>query len=323
MALVLVAACSTSPIAAAAHRRPPDEAEGCGPVAYAEVRGRAPSYGPRELARFGSDHALCAGVWLPGADDWLVPQGMAIADDTAYVAGFDGTQGRPPPPAARSSRSPCAPGSSSRRQYPVRGQVGPREPTECRHGGGVLVDEHGLWLAETQRLWLLDPATLAVQRGWAVEEPVRGSFAVWGRKGELGLGRFRPAHPARLWLVRRGRVARVVGVRDPGLATRCGRSAVPPRTQGAVWAELGGVGPGLWFATSTAACGVLVGTRRSQPRLRAGRREHEPGRPGRAVGGQRVGITALPAQGTARSTPMLARFDTADVQEWRAPDCSV
>ena len=34
---------------------------------------------------------------------------------------------------------------------------------------------------------------------------------------------------------------------------------VPAGTQGAVWGELGGIGPGLWLATSTASCGVLVG----------------------------------------------------------------
>ena len=193
MVVVVLAGCgagATAPTTgpAAADRAVP---EGCGPVAYDDVRGRPPSYGPDALARFGNDHAMCAGLWLPGADRWLVPQGMAIADGLAYVAGFDGTQS--------GSHRLCTiesvdldSGRLVARSYPVRGQVGPRDPTACRHGGGVLVDEHGVWLAETQRLWLLDPATLGVRRVWAVDEPVRGSFAVRGRHGELGLGRFRP-----------------------------------------------------------------------------------------------------------------------------------
>jgi len=296
------------------------EAVGCGPVAYDDVRGRAPSYGPGELARFGNDHAMCAGLWLPGADRWLVPQGMAIADGLAYVAGFDGTKA--------GSRRLCTiesvdvrTGRLVARQYPVVGQVGPREPTECRHGGGVLVDEHGVWLAETQRLWLLDPATLDVRRVWAVEEPVRGSFAVWGRHGELGLGRYRPDSPARLWWYDVDRLlassAYEIEAADARRAV-----AVPAGTQGAVWAELGGAGPGLWFATSTSSCGVLVGP--------DGRRR------GFIPGAESMSLVATHAlwvvsesgsrlyqQKGRPMTPMLARFDTSDLASWAEPDCSV
>jgi len=289
-------------------------------VSYADVRGRAPSYGPRELARFGNDHAMCAGLWLPGADDWLVPQGMAVADGTAYVAGFDGTK--------VGSRRLCTvesvdlrTGRLVARQYPLTGQVGPREPTECRHGGGVLVDEHGVWLAETQRLWLLDPATLEVRRVWAIDEPVRGSFAVWGRHGELGLGRFRPEHPARLWWYDADRLlassSYEIGTADADRAV-----AVPPGAQGAVWAELGGIGPGLWFATSNSACGVLVGPD-------GHRRAFIPGAESMSlVGNDELWVVSesgsrLYQQKDRPMTAMLAKFDTSDLPEWQAPACSV
>lgn len=289
-------------------------------MTYAEVRGRAPSHGPQELARFGNDHALCAGVWLPGADHWLVPQGMAVADGTAYVAGFDGTQ--------EGSRRLCTIESLSvrtgrlvARRYPVRGQVGPREPTECRHGGGVLVDDHGVWLAETQRLWLLDPTTLEVRRGWALDDPVRGSFAVWGRHGELGLGRFRAAAPARLWWFDPDRL-----LASPAYELSAGGALravpVPAGTQGAVWGELGGVGPGLWFATSTASCGVLVG-----PDGRS--RAFVPGAESMSLTGpDELWVVSESGsrlyQGKGRPmTPAISRFDTADLASWRAPDCSV
>jgi hypothetical protein len=289
-------------------------------VSYTEVRGRAPSYGPRELARFANDHALCAGVWLPGADDWLVPQGMAVADGIAYVAGFDGTKvGRHRLCTVESVD--VRTGRLVARQYPLTGQVGPREPTECRHGGGVLVDEHGVWLAETQRLWLLDPTTLAVQRVWAVDEPVRGSFAVWGRHGELGLGRFRAESPARLWWYD---VDALLASSAYEIEAADARRAVPvpAGAQGAVWAELGGVGPGLWFATSNSSCGVLVG-----PDGR--RRAFVPGAESMSL----VGADALwvVSESGARlyqkkdrpMTPMLARFDTSDVDSWAEPGCSV
>jgi hypothetical protein len=316
--LTLATGCSGSPSRPDA--APPDELDGCGPVAYADVRGRAPSYGPRELDPFGSDHALCAGLWLPGADGWLVPQGMAVAGGTAYVAGFDGTRSGRHRLCTVESVSLLT-GRLVARQYPVRGQVGPREPTECRHGGGVLVDEHGLWLAETQRLWLLDPVTLAVQRGWAVDEPVRGSFAAWGPHGELGLGRFRAASPSRLWWydvdALLGSSAYEIRAADALRAV-----PVPPGAQGAVWARLGGVGPGLWFATSNASCGVLVG-----PDGRS--RAFLPGAESMSLVGQdelwvvsESGSRLYQRKGRPM-TPMLARFDTSDIEDWRAPDCSV
>ena len=93
-------------------------------MTYAEVRGRAPSYGPKELDRFPNDHAMCAGVWVPGADRWMVPQGMAVADDgTAYLAGFDGTK-----PARQRfcslERIDLRTGRLVTRVDPVRGSIG-------------------------------------------------------------------------------------------------------------------------------------------------------------------------------------------------------
>ena len=320
--MVLGTGCTTEPagpVAGSGVAGAP-EPSGCGPVAYDDVRGRAPSYGPRELSRFANDHAMCAGLWLPGADGWLVPQGMAVADGLAYVAGFDGTQtGRHRLCTIESVD--VRTGKLVSRAYPVVGQVGPREPTECRHGGGVLVDEHGVWLAETQRLWLLDPTTLEVRRVWAIDEPVRGSFAVWGRHGELGLGRFRPESPARLWWYDVDRLldssAYEIEASDARRAV-----AVPPRAQGAIWAELGGVGPGLWFATSTSSCGVLVGPD-------GHRRAFIPGAESMSlVGPDELWVVSesgsrLYQRAGRPMTPMLARFDTSDLESWVEPDCSV
>lgn len=297
----------------------PGSSRGCGPVAYDDVRGHHPTYGPRQLAQFANDHAMCAGRWVPGADAWLVPQGMTIADGTAYVASFDGTELGGQRLCTMQSIA-LEDGDLIRSRYPVVGRVGPRRPTECRHGGGVVADEHGVWLAETQRLWLLDPETLEPTRGWALAEPVRGSFAVFGEDGRLGLGRFRAENPARLWWFDVDALLAASAYElDEGDAVDAVR--IPPDTQGALWAELGGVGPGLWLARSNTSCGVLVGPDRRS-------RSFVPGAEGMALTGpDQLWVvsesgTRLYQEKGRPMTPMLARFDTTDMRHWAAPTCS-
>jgi hypothetical protein len=314
VAVLLVSGCTTIQAPSDFRQLP-----GCGPVTYADVRGHRPPYGAVQLGPFANDHAMCAGRWVPGANEWLVPQGMTIADGTAYVAGFDGTQvGRHRLCTMQSVDLRTGEQITSR--YPVRGRVGPRQPTECRHGGGVVVDEHGIWLAETQRLWLLDPDTLEPRRGWALAEPVRGSFAVIGKDGELGLGRFRAENPARLWWF--DVVALLASsAYELDEADAVGSVRIPPDTQGALWAELGGVGPGLWLARSNTTCGVLVG-----PDGRS--RAFVPGAEGMALtGADRLWVVSesgsrLYQEKGRPMTPHLARFDTSGITRWVEPGCS-
>ncbi|MDQ4051313.1 MAG: hypothetical protein M3237_01265 [Actinomycetota bacterium] len=49
--------------------------DGCGPPAFAQVRGRAPRYLGRTLDAFPNDHALCGGIWLPRAQADFTAQG--------------------------------------------------------------------------------------------------------------------------------------------------------------------------------------------------------------------------------------------------------
>lgn len=319
VALLAVLGVSVACTATSSGPGPDVDRPGCGPVSYADVRGERPTYGPDELARFPNDHALCAGRWVPGADAWLVPQGMTVRDGTAYVASFDGTQVGGQRLCTMQSVD-LRSGEIIESRYPVRGRIGPRQPTECRHGGGVVADEHGVWLAETQRLWLLDPDTLKVERGWALAEPVRGSFAVWGKDGELGLGRFRADNPARLWWFDADRLLDSSSY-ELTQADAIGEVKVPPDTQGAIWAELGGVGPGLWFARSNTTCGVLVGPDGKS-------RSFVPGAEGMALTApdqlwvvSESGSRFYQEKGRPM-TPMLARFDTSDLGSWTAPACN-
>ncbi len=295
--------------------------EGCGPVAYAAVRGRAPSYGPRELGRFANDHALCAGVWAPGADRWLVPQGMAVADDgTAYLAGFDGTK-----PARQRfcalERVDLRTGRLVARVDPVRGSIGGAAPIICRHGGGLVLDEHGVWLAETKRLWLLDPDTLETLRGWELAEPVKGSFAVHGPDGALGLGRFsKRTHGQVDWF-------------DPAVLLEPGRVQVtlddatssdwaPGRSQGAVHADLDGKGAGLWFVRSHSACGVLVGPAGQRRGFSPGGESMSLDEKGRLWVASESGSRLYQRDGRPM-TPQLARFDVRGLRDWAKPACRV
>jgi hypothetical protein len=149
---------------------------------------------------------------------------------------------------------------------------------------------------------------------------VRGSFAVIDGNGRLGLGRFRAENPARLWWFD---VDALLGSTayelDEGDAV--GSVRIPSDTQGALWAELGGVGPGLWLARSNTSCGVLVGPDGVS-------RSFVPGAEGMALTGpDRLWVVSESGsrlyQDKGRPmTPMLARFDTSGMRRWLEPTCS-
>jgi hypothetical protein len=204
---------------------------------------------------------------------------------------------------------------------PVEGAVGFRPPVVCRHGGGLLLDQHGLWLVETDRLWLLDPDSLAVERAWALLEPVRGSFAVHDGVGRLGLGGFRRSGPARLFWFDPATIL-ASGELDLAESGAVGTQRTPAWSQGAVWDDLGPGPAGVWFATSHTYCGVLVGPG-------GARRGFLPG----AEGIDRTGRRTLWALSESASrpyqleggrpvVPMLARFDVSKgIDDWARPDC--
>ena len=301
----------------------PNESElrsmgGCGPVTYDEVRGQRPTYGPDQLTYFTNAQDMCAGRWVPGASEWLVPQGMTVADGTAYVASFDGTKLAGQRLCTMQSMD-LETGELIRSRYPVVGRVGPRQPTECRHGGGVVADKHGLWLAETQRLWLLDPdaeAPTGVGADGAGARIVRRAR----RRRPARAGPLPGGQPCPTLVVRRRRAARLDGVR----ARRGGRrrrGPDPAGHPGRDLGELGGVGPGLWLARSNTSCGVLVG-----PDGRS--RAFVPGAEGMALTGpdhlwvvSESGSRLYQDKGRPM-TPHLARFDTFGITEWQEPTCS-
>jgi len=293
--------------------------DGCGPPAFREVRGRTPSYLPRKLDRFANDHALCAGLWVR-ADQAFVPQSLAIEGDTAWVSGYDGGGPRGTL-LCRVVRLDLRSGRVLGQAAPISGSVGGRPEVNCRHGGGLVHTSDGLWLAEGQRLWRLDPETLGVQRVWGLADPLRGSFAVVDDAGLIGLGEFKFERRGRLdWFDPDELVSGAAVDLTAADAVRRQRG-VPPMAQGAFWADLGAGPPGVWFVTSNTRCGVLVGPGRA-------RRAFLPGAEGTAW---RNGDLWTVSESTSRPyyekggrpvVPMVARFDVSGFNKWVRPQCT-
>lgn len=264
------------------------------------------------LDRWPNDEHVCAAVWLRTAGGFI-PQGVVVEGRNAWVSGFDGTA----PVGSRLcavERYDVRTGVRLDRVAPVAGQVGTREPVVCRHGGGLVGDEHGLWLVETGRLWLLDPGTLGVVRAWALVPPLRGSFAVHDDAGRLGIGRWHPRLKAQVdWFDADALVASPVLDLSESMAD--GHTVAPRATQGAAWAR------GPWFAKSVTRCGVLVGP--------FGRRGFVPGAEGMDLEGDALwvvsesGTRRYQEEGGRPLVPQLLRIDVGGVRDWAEPSCTV
>ena len=61
---------------------------GCRGVSAADVRGPGIGYAHGPLAAVPGSRSMCAAYWLPGADQRMVPQGLALDGGTAWVSGY-------------------------------------------------------------------------------------------------------------------------------------------------------------------------------------------------------------------------------------------
>lgn len=297
-------------------RRP--AVQGCGPIEAWEVGGRRPPYVRGPLDRFPNDHALCAGRWLPETGAPFVPQGLVVQGRTAWVSGYDGG-GPYSTKYCRVVRVDLAHDRVVAQHGRIGGSVGPREPVECRHGGGLVIDEHGLWLTETTRVWLLDPQTLAVRRAWALLAPVQGGFAVHDGEGRIGFGDYRDhGRPAMWWYEPEDLLA--ADVLDVTTDLAVASQPVPTSSQGAFWADLGPGEAQTWFVSADSRCGRLVGAERRYGFL--------PGAEGAVHTDGALWVISesateiYAAYGDRPVVPHLARFDLSGVRRWARPACS-
>ena len=322
LALVLATApgCTTQPGAPDADP-PRARLSDCPRLQAGEVRGRAPAHLPdaADLTTLPISDAVCAGLWAPREAAAFVPQGVAVRGRTAWLTGYD--EGEPGALWCRVLRVDLRTGRLLADRPRLTGTVGSTPDVDCRHGGGAALDRHGLWLTESQRLWLLDPTSLEVRRAWRLADPVQGSFGLLDGRGRIGLGRFRPSrvHPGRAamdWF----RVEDLLapGVVELGLDDAVASRSIPSHAQGAVWARFGGR-TGVWFARSTTRCGVLEGP--------GGATAFVPGAEGMALTGRGLWVVS---ESTARTfwtqggrpvVPTLTRLDTDRVEAWPEPGC--
>ena len=227
-----------------------------------DVRGADPTYTNKTLADFRNHKRQCSGLWLPEPRRYLVPQGIAVGRDTAWVSGFRYRKGYGQRP-CQLRRINLITGKQLAWHSAIYGQVGERPRTYCRHGGGILQRGRFLWIVEKNKLWLVDPSSskpvLDARRVWRIRKPARGSAIVSTEK-RIGLVPFVKKGPAHIyWFPFKS--VRKAGVLDLGARSRgttqlgaSSRTRVPSLVQGAT------IGPsgGLWLARSNLACGQLV-----------------------------------------------------------------
>lgn len=298
----------------------------CPGVTYDEVRGARPHYGPGELGSFPGERAVCAAYWLPGADQRFVPQGLAVDRTSVWVGGYQWSR-RHDLRLCGVVRVDRRTGRTLARQRLVTGAVGSRDPRVCRHGGGLALTTHGLWLLETRRLWLLDPGLVGtgadpVLRGWLLLEPLRGSVLVEA-DGTLGVGGFsRSGRSSVHWFDLEELLA--PGVLDLAVEARAaGQLAADRVTSAPSLLQGGDVGPrGTWLTRSSTRCGVLVAPRGRRVAAPPGIEDVElDGRDLWAV--SESGARTYQQRGGRPMLPMVLRMDARAVLAGARPSCSV
>jgi len=319
-AAVALAACSGPAGSQGAERdRTGPLLEGCGPIAYDDVAGRAPAYVDGPLDAVPNDHAMCAGRWLPRTGTAFVSQGLVVRGHTAWVSGYDAGRNAVGSDTCRVIRLDLRTGERISQVARISADPAPRGPASCRHAGGLSMDEHGLWVSQFTKVWLLDPRTFEVRRVWHLVDQVRGSFLVHDDRGRLGVGGF---HGQRRWplhwfepdvLFEPGRLDLT-----PELAADV--QLAPPAGQGALWADLGPGPARVWFTRSNTYCSELwAGPRRRFAFL--------PGAEGVAHVRGTVWVvsetTAAPyfLEGGRPVVPTLAAYDVGDLRRWERSDC--
>lgn len=241
------------------------------------------------------------GVWVPTRNG-LVPQGLVVRGGSAWISGGDADTR---PRTCLVVRVDLATGDIRARS----------RPPQCFHGGGLGHDRHGLWLADTHRLLLLDPTSLEVRRTWVLAEPLRGSFATTDGSGRLAIGRWLPRRRGYLdWVQTDALVASAADTVTEDDVVAIVRT--PPNAQGVVMID-----GEPWFARSVTRCGILV-----DPDGR--RRAFVPGAEGMELVGDTLwvvsesGSSYVQGLGGRPKVPTIVRLPLAEVRDAGRPTCS-
>mgnify|MGYP001205311457 CR=1 FL=1 len=295
---------------------------------YRDVIGQRPALKARKLSRFANDRAACAGWWLPKVDPGFVPQGLALDGATAWVSGWSKSDRRFPFQTCRLMQVDLKTGKLLRYAPLVKGKVGRTGPRVCRHGDGVDITSRGVWLTETDRVWLLDPKRVGkkrmIKRAWRVLDPMRASVATISG-GSLGLASFQKQQPGRLdWFPIEAMMARGAIDLAPGKIPKDARrrlvgsrsQTVPNMVQGLTVAPDGRI----VFSRSVSRCGTLVIGKRNLGFLPGAEDIEYDGAGGLWVLSETVASKSLTG-GDRPVVPELVRFDVAKLMKGRSARC--
>lgn len=248
LAGLLLSGCSALGLGAddpVAAPRPDGTPPRCHGVAYDDVRGRAADLMRPPLQEHPVQAAVCAAYWIPQVDRDFVPQALAVDGRRIFVGGYRWERSfgnRNCQIAVLDQRTGRVTAFEDRLSLP--------DGDFCRHGGGLELDDAGLWVLETGRLWLLDPDRIghggSLRHVWRLPRGVRGStLVVHGDR--IGVGGYRPHKGSRLWWFDRSRT-----LASDVLPTPKAGGALPSRLQGI------GAGPGgVWLNRSGTHCAEL------------------------------------------------------------------
>lgn len=217
----------------------------CAGVTYDEVRGRAAKLMRPPLREHPAQAAVCGAYWIPRVDRDFVPQALALDSDRIFVGGY-----RWEPTFGNRNCQIAVLDQQSGRVTAFEERLSLPDGDFCRHGGGLELDDAGLWMLETRRLWLLDPERIghggSLLRVWQLPRGVRGSTLVIDGD-RIGVGGYRPHRPSRLWWFDRSRTLSGETMPAPEQGSR-----LPSRLQGM------GDGPGgVWLNRSSTHCAEL------------------------------------------------------------------
>ena len=254
-----VVATDAAPVSSSTARKPKFRCHG---LDRDDVRGVDPTYTNKSLADFRNHKRQCSGLWLPPPRRYLVPQGIAVWRNTAWVSGFRYSKGYGERP-CQLRRVDLITGKQLEFHSAIYGRVGERPRTYCRHGGGIL--HRGPTCGSSRSAssgWSSPPArarcsTHAGCGGSRLRHEGRRS---WPRTSGSAWCRSWSSGPAYIHWYPFKRLLRS-GVLDLGVARKgrkqigaVARTRVPTYVQGATLSPAGG----LYLARSSLACGELV-----------------------------------------------------------------
>ena len=222
------------------------------PVGASEPLGIRPAYLSRPLGTtppgpLPNETAITTRIWAPGLDDGDVPQGLAVADGTIFIAAYR---------SADATRS-----TGSCRLYRVAAATGAITgtldlPSSCGHAGGLALTAPGrIWVVDTHVMHEIELAPAGPQtRGKVLREvkidpPLKGSLAT-AQGADIVLGSYERDQPGRLWRIP---LASITGARV-GAQHVTATIEIPSRAQGAAFDAQGR----LWIARSGATLGELA-----------------------------------------------------------------